>query len=69
MRMIIISKLEIEAMTDQDEVSSDDQKAEPKLRVFESKELFGDARQIEITHGQRVYRLMKTKFGKLILTK
>ena len=34
-----------------------------------STELFGNNQQIEILHGQAVYRLRLTSLGKLILTK
>jgi hemin uptake protein HemP len=40
--------------------------AAPRLR---SPDLFGSAVEIEIEHGQQVYRLRKTSLGKLILTK
>jgi hemin uptake protein HemP len=44
----------------------------PKLarsQRWRSAELFGSAQEIEIEHGQAVYRLRLTALGKLILTK
>ena len=38
-------------------------------RRWRSTELFGPSREIEIEHGQAVYRLRLTALGKLILTK
>ncbi|GAB4041998.1 MAG: hypothetical protein Fur0014_13830 [Rubrivivax sp.] len=38
-------------------------------RRWRSAELFGPALEIEIEHGQAVYRLRMTALGKLILTK
>jgi hemin uptake protein HemP len=38
-------------------------------RRWRSTELFGPAQEIEIEHGQAVYRLRRTSLGKLILTK
>ena len=38
-------------------------------RRLDSHQLFGPAREIEITHGDAVYRLRRTALGKLILTK
>jgi len=38
-------------------------------RRWRSAELFGPAQEIEIEHGQAVYRLRQTSLGKLILTK
>lgn len=38
-------------------------------RRWRSTELFGNDQQIEILHGQAVYRLRLTSLGKLILTK
>ncbi|WP_420842105.1 hemin uptake protein HemP [Halorhodospira abdelmalekii] len=34
-----------------------------------SRDLFGDARQVIIEHGQEEYRLQRTRQGRLILTK
>ncbi len=39
------------------------------LRRVSSDELLGGAREIEITHGDALYRLRLTALGKLILTK
>jgi hemin uptake protein HemP len=41
----------------------------PAHRRWDSKELFGSDHEIEIEHGQSVYRLRLTSLGKLILTK
>ena len=38
-------------------------------RRWRSTDLFGPAHEIEIEHGQAVYRLRLTALGKLILTK
>ena len=38
-------------------------------RRWRSTELFGPGHEIEIEHGQAVYRLRLTSLGKLILTK
>jgi len=38
-------------------------------RRWRSSDLFGPAQEIEIEHGQAVYRLRQTSLGKLILTK
>ncbi len=40
----------------------------PRSR-WQSADLFGSAQEIEIEHGQAVYRLRLTTLGKLILTK
>jgi hemin uptake protein HemP len=36
---------------------------------WRSSDLFGPAQEIEIEHGQAIYRLRRTSLGKLILTK
>jgi hemin uptake protein HemP len=38
-------------------------------RRLRSAELFGAEQEIEIEHGEAVYRLRRTSLGKLILTK
>ena len=43
--------------------------APPQPRRIDSSDLFGNERQLEITHGSAVYRLSLTSLGKLILTK
>ena len=45
--------------------------AKPKTggRVLDSEELFRGSREIVIQHGDRQYRLLVTKSGKLILNK
>lgn len=43
--------------------------AEQKVRRFLSQELFRGERQLEIEHGNVLYRLRVTSLGKLILTK
>ena len=44
-------------------------RADAGNRRWRSTELFGQASEIEIEHGQAVYRLRRTSLGKLILTK
>ena len=54
-----------------------DQQPDPKqpdesskaIKVWASKELFGDAKLIQIEHGTEVYQLRITRQGKLILNK
>jgi hemin uptake protein HemP len=41
----------------------------PAARRWRSDELFGHLHEIEIEHGQAIYRLRLTSLGKLILTK
>lgn len=43
--------------------------AENGRRVLSAGALFGEAREVEIHHGDAVYRLRLTRAGKLILTK
>lgn len=43
--------------------------SETAQRQWSSQELFGMAREVLITHGDDVYRLRKTRNGKLILHK
>ena len=43
--------------------------AVPSARRWRSAELLGLENEIEIEHGQSVYRLRLTSLGKLILTK
>lgn len=38
-------------------------------RRLQSADLFGPGQEIEIEHGQAIYRLRLTSLGKLILTK
>ena len=38
-------------------------------KIVRSEELFGNAREVVIVHGEFEYRLQRTKAGKLILTK
>jgi len=45
------------------------QQLTPLARRWRSADLFGSEQQIEIEHGQSVYRLRQTTLGKLILTK
>jgi hemin uptake protein HemP len=45
------------------------QPAVPSATRWDSAVLFGPAQEIEIEHGQAVYRLRLTALGKLILTK
>jgi hemin uptake protein HemP len=44
-------------------------RADAANRRWRSAELFGQAAEVEIEHGQAVYRLRRTSLGKLILTK
>ena len=37
--------------------------------VFDSKALFRDAREVQIMHCGEIYRLQRTRGGKLILVK
>lgn len=41
----------------------------PKVRVITSEALFADFPEVQIEHGDAVYRLRQTSLGKLILTK
>jgi hemin uptake protein HemP len=41
----------------------------PSARRLRSSDLLGPEQQVEIEHGQSVYRLRLTALGKLILTK
>ena len=43
--------------------------AAPPARRLSSAELLGPARELEIAHGDALYRLRLTSLGKLILTK
>ena len=42
---------------------------ERAARVIDSRTLFGQAREIRITHNGESYSLRQTRLGKLILTK
>jgi hemin uptake protein HemP len=50
-------------------VAQDKPTAVSAARRWRSAELFGPMQEIEIEHGQAVYRLRLTSLGKLILTK
>lgn len=41
----------------------------PKVRTITSEQLFADFPEVQITHGDAIYRLRQTSLGKLILTK
>jgi hemin uptake protein HemP len=41
----------------------------PSERVIDSRELLGERDVVRIQHGDRVYELRQTRYGKLILTK
>lgn len=43
--------------------------APARQRRWRSSELFGSAQEVEIEHGDAVYRLRLTSLGKLIMTK
>jgi len=40
-----------------------------RVRAITSEQLFGDFPEVQIMHGDAVYRLRQTSLGKLILTK
>lgn len=41
----------------------------PRVRLITSEQLFADFPEVQIAHGDAVYRLRQTSLGKLILTK
>ena len=41
----------------------------PKLRQITSEQLFAGVPEVQIHHGDSIYRLRQTSLGKLILTK
>ena len=41
----------------------------PRVRMITSEQLFADFPEVQIAHGDAVYRLRRTSLGKLILTK
>jgi len=41
----------------------------PKVRLITSEQLFADFPEVQIMHGEAIYRLRQTSLGKLILTK
>jgi len=41
----------------------------PRVRSITSEQLFADAPEVQIAHGDAIYRLRRTALGKLILTK
>ncbi|HEY9025333.1 MAG TPA: hemin uptake protein HemP [Burkholderiaceae bacterium] len=41
----------------------------PKVRLITSEQLFAEFPEVQIAHGDAVYRLRQTSLGKLILTK
>lgn len=41
----------------------------PAPRRLASADLFAGTREVQIEHGQQIYRLRRTALGKLILTK
>jgi hemin uptake protein HemP len=43
--------------------------ADPARKVVRSQELFAGSSQVDIQHGEAIYRLRITALGKLILTK
>ncbi|AEV35637.1 hypothetical protein PSE_1125 [Pseudovibrio sp. FO-BEG1] len=55
-------------MTDMEKTQESSQN-QPHERTVDSKALFGDEREITISHREDLYRLSITKLGKLILTK
>jgi hemin uptake protein HemP len=55
--------------TQPEQTSPDRASCAPAARRWRSTELFGAAQEVEIEHGEAVYRLRRTSLGKLILTK
>jgi hemin uptake protein HemP len=51
------------------EAAQASESANERPRQWQSQDLFGNEREILITHGDDVYRLRKTRNGKLILHK
>ena len=43
--------------------------ADPARKIVRSQELFAGSSQVDIQHGEAIYRLRITALGKLILTK
>ena len=41
----------------------------PKVRLLTSEQLFAGFPELQIAHGDAIYRLRQTSLGKLILTK
>jgi hemin uptake protein HemP len=41
----------------------------PRVRTITSEQLFAECPEVQIAHGDVVYRLRQTSLGKLILTK
>ena len=41
----------------------------PKVRLLTSEQLFAGFPEVQIAHGDAIYRLRQTSLGKLILTK
>ncbi|MBW8756868.1 MAG: hemin uptake protein HemP [Burkholderiales bacterium] len=41
----------------------------PRVRLIASAQLFAGFPEVQITHGDAIYRLRQTSLGKLILTK
>lgn len=41
----------------------------PKVRLITSEQLFAEFPEVQIAHGDAIYRLRQTALGKLILTK
>ena len=41
----------------------------PRVRMITSEQLFADFPEVQIAHGDAIYRLRQTSLGKLILTK
>jgi hemin uptake protein HemP len=48
---------------------SDAEKSPGDPPVFDTRDIFGQSRQVWIRHGESLYRLMITRQGKLILNK
>jgi hemin uptake protein HemP len=63
-----MSAKDVEPLPSNDDTSSTEP-APTHQRVFDSRTLFGDAREIRISHNGASYCLRLTRLGKLILTK
>jgi hemin uptake protein HemP len=69
-RLVPERTLRINAMDDAPEKQPETTRAEaPRPPIYHSSELFGHHDEVWIEHGADMYRLRKTKSGKLYLTK
>ena len=51
------------------EIPQADQRLLSSDRIFDAKELLGNAREVQIKLDSQIYTLRRTRFGKLLLTK